>query len=52
MPNSNKERQAALRERRAALNQKEIRNIWATNEEEKLLKSMIKEFLEKHRAET
>ena len=49
---SSKERQAALRKRRTALGQKEIRNIWATNEEEKLLKPMIKEFLEKLRAET
>ena len=49
---SNKERQAALRKRRAALGQKEIRNIWASNKEEKLLKPVVKEFLEKLRAET
>ena len=48
---TSKERQAALRKRRAALGQKEIRNIWATNAEEKLLKPMRKDFLTKNALE-
>lgn len=46
---TNRERQAALRKRKAALGLKEIRNIWATNKEEEELKPMIKDFLEEIR---
>ena len=45
MPLTNKEKQAALRKRKAELGQKEMRGIWVTNEEERKLKPKIREIL-------
>lgn len=47
---TSKERQVALRARRAALGHKEIRGIWASNDEEKVLKPFVKIFLEELRS--
>ena len=46
---SNKEKQAALRFRRAALGQKEMRGIWVTGDEEKILKKEIRQRLKELR---
>ena len=46
---SNKQKQAALRKRRAELGQKELRGIWVTDEEEKILKKEIRQRLKELR---
>ena len=45
---TNQEIQAAFRKRNAAAGKKELRGIWVTDEEEKLLKKNIREFLKIH----
>jgi len=45
---TNQEKQAAFRKRNAAAGKKELRGIWVTDEEEKLLKEKIKDFLKIH----
>jgi uncharacterized lipoprotein YddW (UPF0748 family) len=42
MAKSNKERQAALRERMTLLGQKEMRGIWLTNAEESHIKKIVR----------
>jgi len=49
MAQSNKEKQAALRKRRADAGQKEMRGIYVTDAEEKTLKPKIREMLKKMR---
>ena len=51
MAKSNKERQAALRKKRAALGQKEMRGIWVSDEEEIIVKKEIRALLRKMREE-
>jgi len=52
MAKSAKERQQALRTRRAKLGQKEMRGIWVTDAEEIKLKQHIKRELQKLREST
>jgi len=52
MPLSNKEKQQALRKRRADAGLKEMRGVWVTDEEEKKLKPQIKQTLKKMRDES
>ena len=47
---TNKQKQAALRLRRAALGQKEVRGIWVTESEETFVKKQIRAMLKKMRA--
>lgn len=49
MPLSNKEKQAALRFRKAELGQKEMRGIWVTDDEEKIIKNEIRQRLKELR---
>lgn len=49
---TNKQKQEALRKRRADLGQKEMRGIWVTDEEEKTLKPKIRAMLKKMRKGT
>ncbi len=51
MPLSNQEKQAALRKRRADLGQKEMRGIWVTDDEEKIIKKEIRKRLKELRKE-
>jgi len=46
---TNKEKQASLRKRRATLGLKEMRGVWVSNDEEKLLKPIFRKMIEKHR---
>ena len=50
MPLTNKQRQAALRTKRAALGQKEMRGIWVTDKEESTLKPALREQIKSMRA--
>lgn len=49
---TNKEKQAALRERRTKLGQKELRGLWVSDDEEKELKTKIRVWLKKMRKGT
>ncbi len=49
---TNAEKQAALRKRRAKLEQKELRGIWVSNDEDKELKTKIRAWLKKMRKGT
>ena len=49
---TNKEKQAALRKRRADLGQKELRGIWVSDDEEKILKTKIRALFKKMRKGT
>jgi uncharacterized lipoprotein YddW (UPF0748 family) len=49
---SSREKQAALRKRKAALRQKELRGVWVTDAEEKALKPKIRAILAKLRKGT
>jgi hypothetical protein len=49
---TSKEKSKALRSRRAAMGQKEIRNIWATDEEEKIIKPMVRSKLSEIRGDS
>ncbi len=46
---TNKEKQQALRKRRADAGQKEMRGIWVTEEEERIVKPQIRETLKRIR---
>ena len=46
---TNKQKQKALRKRRADAGQKELRGIWVTPEEERILKPQIREKLKRMR---
>lgn len=48
---TNKQKQEALRKRRADLGQKEMRGVWVTDAEEPVLKVRIREMLEQMRKE-
>lgn len=45
---SNQEKTTAFRKRKAAAGKKELRGVWVTNEEEKLIKAKIKELLNRN----
>ena len=49
---TNRQKQEALRKRRADLGQKEMRGIWVTDAEEKALKPKIRAMLKKMRKGT
>lgn len=49
---TNKQKQEALRKRRADAGQKELRGIWVTVDEEKVLKPQIRETLKRMRKGT
>lgn len=46
---TNKQKQEALRKRRADSGQKELRGVWVTEEEERVLKPQIRETLKRMR---
>jgi uncharacterized lipoprotein YddW (UPF0748 family) len=49
---STKQKQEALRKRRADAGQKELRGVWVTAEEERVLKPQIRETLKRMRKGT
>lgn len=49
---TNKQKQEALRKRRADSGQKELRGVWVTEEEERVLKPQIRETLKRMRKGT
>jgi hypothetical protein len=50
VPLTNKEKQAAFRERRTELGQKELRGIWVSSDEEKEIKPKIHALIKKLRS--